>query len=357
MSLGQSVAISGSTAVVGAPSTAANTGAAYVFVRVDGVWSQQAELLASDGAMGDNFGSSVAISGSWVVVGAPTKNTFKGAAYVFARNNGAWTEQAILSDPAGGAYNQFGWAVSISGSTALVSAPFKHGTGVAYLFRRAGSAWTHLAPLAASDGSQGDGFGVSAALSGSTAVIGAPYRASYTGAAYVFNGSGSSWTQQAELDASDGLANDTFGTSVAVAGSFAVVGAYGTDSGAGSAYVFVGPGGVWSEQAELTASDRAHGNFFGGSVTISGSTVAVGADDQRYDFGAVYVFGRATGTWSQEAELTASDGGHIDHFGTSVALDRTTMVIGASGHDLGQGAAYVFASGAGGRSDRAVAVG
>jgi len=341
-SFGDAVAISGSTAVVGASATDLNTGSAYVFVNSGGVWSQQAELKASDAATGDNFGGSVAIAGSTVVVGAKTKDSFQGAAYVFAWSGGVWTQRAKLTASDGEGYDQFGWSVAVSGSTAVVTAPFRNGTGAAYVFVRSGSIWTQQAEVTASDGVTDDGFGISVAMSGASMLIGAPYRNSYAGAGYVFTGSGAIWSQEAELTASDGAPNDYFGYGLAISGNTAVMGAMGRNSGTGTAYVFVNSLGTWLQQAELTASDGAHDYFFGRSVAISRTTALVGSANQSYSNGAAYVFVRSGGSWSQQAELTAPDGGHLDHFGGSVSLFRSTALIGANGHRLGRGAAYVF---------------
>jgi hypothetical protein len=150
---------------------------------------QQAELTARHGAAGDGFGDAVAISGSTAVVGAPGKSSNTGAAYVFVRSGTAWSEQAKLTDPHGVANDDFGASVAISGSTALVGASGKNsGTGAAYAFARSGTAWSRQATLKASDGAAGNNFGASVAISSSTAVIGAPFKNSTTGAAYVFGG-------------------------------------------------------------------------------------------------------------------------------------------------------------------------
>jgi nucleoside-specific outer membrane channel protein Tsx len=191
-----------------------------------------------------------------------------------------------------------------------------------------------------------DSFGWSVAVSGSTAVVGAYFKNHSTGAAYVFVRSGTIWSQQAELTASDGARQDSFGWSVAVSGSSAVVGAYSRNSNEGAAYVFVRSGTIWSQQAELTASDGASGDFFGYSVAISGSAAVVGAQGKNSFTGAAYVFVRSGTIWSQKAKLTASDGASGDSFGHSVAISRSTAVAGAYAHNSSAGAAYAFVLGA-----------
>jgi uncharacterized repeat protein (TIGR03803 family) len=339
---GTSVAIDGFTAVVGAPGKNLTNGAAYVFVRSGTTWTQQAELIASDGAPNDQFGFSVAISGSTAVVGAYEKNSYTGAAYVFVRSGTTWTQQAELtaSDGAGG--DAFGISVAISGSTAVVGAEGKNFlAGVAYVFVSSGTTWTQQAELTASDTVTGELFGVSVAISDSTAVVGAiGYNVSF-GAVYVFVRSGTTWTQQAELTASDGVADDGLGYSVAVSGSTVVAGAPGKNSSTGAAYVFVRSGTTWTQQAELTASDGAPQDAFGTSVASSGSTAVAGALGGN-TVGAAYVFMRSGTTWTQQDELTASDGTSGDAFGLSVAISGSTAVVGARNKGAFMGAAYVF---------------
>jgi hypothetical protein len=339
---GASVAVSGSTAVVGAPGSNSTTGVAYVFVRSGTTWSQQAGLTAAGGAEGDDFGWSVATTGSRAVVGAWGSNSDAGAAYLFVRSGTAWSQEAGLTDPGGVADDYFGYSVAISGSTAVIGAWGSNSdTGGAYVFVSSGSTWSEQAELTAADGAAGDDFGDSVAIAGSTAVVGAPFHNSDAGAAYVFTQSGSTWSQQAELTAADGAPGDDFGASVAIAGSSAVVGAYGSNSSAGAAYVFVRSGGSWSPQAGLSAADGAAGGDFGHSVAISGSTAMVGAYGSNSSAGAAYVFTLP----SQQAELTAS--AFADEFGYSVAISGSTAVVGARVKSPGgyeSAAAYIFVS-------------
>jgi hypothetical protein len=339
---GWTVALSGSTAVLGAPGKLP-TGAAYVFVRSGSIWSQQAELTASDGTQFDAFGGSVAISGSTAVVGAPDRNSFTGAAYVFVRSGSVWSQQAELTASDGASIDYFGVSVGISGSTVVVGAEGKNSfTGAAYMFVRSGTVWSQQAELTASDGAQQDSLGHSVAISGSTAVVGAYAKNHSTGAAYVFLRSGSVWSQQAKLTASDGARGDYFGWSVAVSGSTAVAGAFARNADIGAAYVFLRSGSVWSQQAELTASDGAQDDAFGFSVAIAGSAAVVGLSPSNSNPGAAYVFLRSGTAWSQKGKLTAFDGGSNDAFGHAVAISRSTMLVGAYGHDSSTGAAYVF---------------
>jgi trimeric autotransporter adhesin len=363
---GYSVAVNGNTAVVGAtchPYQPPNCGpgAAYVFVQNAGAWSEQAELAASDGAAGDGFGYSVAVSGSTVVVAA-RYHAFGseydyGSAYVFVESSGTWTQQAELTASDGSTLDFFGSSVAVAGSTIVVGANGNNTyTGAAYIFVQNGTTWTQQAELTASDGVQFNFFGNSVAISGSTVVVGSPFHEASgsnnpgPGAAYVFTQSGETWSEQAEFTASDGVAGDGFGWSVAVDGGTAVAGAgghtVGSNSGQGAAYVFVQNGLAWNQQAELTASDGQAGDHFGTSVAVSGSSVVVGTNPGTNGQGTAYVFGQNGTAWTQQAELTASDGAVSDDFGWSVGLNGNTALVGAPYHKVGsnlqQGAAYMF---------------
>jgi hypothetical protein len=168
------------------------------------------------------------------------------------------------------------------------------------------------------------------------------------GAVFVFTRSAGVWTQQAELAPSDGESGDNFGTSVSLQGNTLVAGAPGKNSGTGSAYVFNRAGNVWSQQTELTASNGAAGDTFGASVWLSGDTAAVGAPGNNNSTGAVYAYTVTAGMWSQQAELTASNGGANDEFGFSVSLDGNTLIAGAPYRNFQGsgarplGAAYAF---------------
>ena len=307
---------------------------------------QQAYLKASNTDGNDQFGSSVAVAGDTVVVGAPGESSNATGVNGNQANNGA------------------------------------SNSGAAYIFIRSGGIWTQQAYLKASNSQADDYFGISVAVSGDTVVVGANGEDSnatgvngnqgdnnlyYPGAAYVFIRTGSTWTQQAYLKASNTGNNDVFGTSVAVAGDTVVVGAPYERSNAtgvngnqadnslycpGAAYVFVRSGGIWSQQAYLKASntDAYDSNlaydYFGCSVAASGDTVVVGAygessngtgvngnqgNNSAHSSGAAYVFIRSGGSWTQQAYLKASNTDAADHFGCSVAISGDTVVVGAYG--------------------------
>ena len=405
---GYSVAVDGDTVVVGAYQhditddqdiTSGDAGAAYVFTEVDGVWSEPVKLTASVPAPGDYFGYSVAVDGNVAVVGAYQHDITDdqgitsgdaGAAYVFTWDSitRVWEQTAKLtaSVPAPGDY--FGYSVAVDGDVVVVGASTGDRTdtggntitdsGAAYVFTKVSGVWSQAAKLTASDGAANDEFGVSVAIEGDTVVVGAHKHDansnSAAGASYIFTKPATGWandpginyrTETARLTAPDGAANDEFGISVAVHGDeenrdTVVVGAHqhditddqGITSGdAGAAYVFKGDpySGKWSYAAKLTASDAAPGDEFGISVAVDGSTVVVGAylynraDGAVPDSGSTYVFARDsdTGVWSQTRNLAAPNSNQDDRFGYSVAVDAGTLLAGAPQDDEDPGFAYV----------------
>ncbi|WP_282421188.1 MYXO-CTERM sorting domain-containing protein [Polyangium sp. 15x6] len=356
---GYSVALSGDMALVGAyghDESGGASGAAYVFVRSSGAWTQQAKLLANDGAAGDSFGYSVALSGDTAIVGArddDDKGDHAGAAYVFVQSGGVWTQQAKLLANDGETGDGFGYSVSLSGDTALVGAIFGGESGVdsgsAYVFVRSSGVWTQQAEFVANDGAADDLFGWATTLSGDMALVGAVWdddKGSDSGSAYVFVRSSGAWTQQAKLLANDGATGDSFGVSIALSEDTALVGAYHDDAedpNSGSAYVFVRSGGDWTQQAKLVANDGAASDLFGWSVALSGDTALVGAQGDDMNSGSAHVFVRSGGDWTQQPKLFGSnDPSSGIRFGSSIALSGDTVLVGA---DLGQnmtGSAHVF---------------
>ena len=394
---GYAVAVDGDIAVIGAfqdDDNGVDSGAVYVFSRVEGVWTQAAKLTALDGEAYDNFGISVAVDGDTVVVGAPGNDgagADSGAAYVFTRNDGAWDDRVKLTASDGAALDYFGYSVAVDGDTVLVGAyrdddeeNDSEDSGSAYIFTKPNSSggwadWdpmadTETAKLTASDGADDDWFGVSVALDGNTAVIGASGdddKGIDSGSVYVFVKPPGAWADGNETDkrtADDGEAQDNFGYSVAVdvdtvevSGAevevaTVVVGAYQHDPidpdsdpdstlyllDAGAAYVFTrDSGGVWDEGERLTADDGDALDYFGYSVAVDVDTVVVGAyedDDNDSASGSAYVFTRdSNGEWSQKKKLTDEDGEAGDWFGYSVAVDsaaHTALVGAGSAHVL-----------------------
>jgi len=418
-SFGRNVAIDGDTLIIGAPDedsagvgvnsgleaddSESGSGAVYVFIRTNGVWSLQAYIKASNAETGDAFGSSVAISGDTLVVGAPNEDS---------------SLTTVIQSPASATETATGNGAFESGSV--------------YVFTRAGTTWSQQAYVKASNAGAADHFGSAVAIHGNTIVVGAPGEdghlltgstapppdntttgdgASASGAAYVFTRSGTTWSQQAYIKASNAGANDNFGTHVAISLDTAAVGATGEDSNltgilagspnegttgnavsnSGSVYVFTRSGTNWTQQAYVKASNTDGGDTFGSSIAINSDTLVVGApgegstgtgvnpgptaeaDNTANASGAAYVFTRSGTTWSQQAYVKASNTEVSDAFGTSVSINGTKLVVGAPGENsnlttvlqgspsnlatgggaAGAGAVYTFVNQGGGWSQEA----
>jgi hypothetical protein len=203
---GSSVAISGDTAVIGAPGFNSNTGRAYVFARTGKKWKQTAELTSSDASLEADFGDSVAVSGTTAVIASPDSDVVPlgGHAYVFAKSGSTWKQTAELSATVTGAGGDidFGAAVAISGATALISAPEQDTYGRVYFFARTAGAWKLVSKLSGTHGAVRDGFGASMAISGSTAIVNAPGKESKPDHAFLYGKSPSSWKLIAQLKGS-----------------------------------------------------------------------------------------------------------------------------------------------------------
>ena len=345
---GFAVAVYGDTAVVGAEKDddlGINSGSAYVLVAKGNSWSQLQKLTASDGSVGDKFGTSVSIHAKKILVGAGGQDdagTDSGAAYVFIRNGNTWSQQTKLTAPDAAAFDEFGHSVSISGGTALVGSwlddPKGANSGSAYVFSRSGNSWSMQAKLSASDGAVLDEFGGAVSVTPGVAVVSSQKDddlGSDSGSAYVFVRSGIKWNQQAKLTAADGAAWDEFGGSLSSVGDTVIVGANKDDdrgNDSGSAYLFSRTGAIWIQQQKLTAPDGAGGDYFGAAVAISGEAALVGAywdDDRGGNSGSAYLYSRSGTTWSQKAKLTAPDGTATDHFGQAVAISGDVDIVGA----------------------------
>jgi hypothetical protein len=241
-------------------------------------WTQQARLLPSDPVQNAAFGQYVSLEGDTALVGAPFANSVKGSAYVFVRSGGVWTQQAELTAPGGVAGDEFGYPVAISGNTALVGAPNRATSqGSAYVFVRSGTTWTFQQQLTATGGMAYDGFGTAVALLGDTAMVAAAGANSQTGSVYVFNRAGTVWSQSQSFAATDSSSGSFFGNAISLNATTAVVGALGQNNMTGAAYIFTLSGGAWRQTAEIVGSDSMAGDFFGSAVALSGSTALVGA--------------------------------------------------------------------------------
>lgn len=401
---GHAVALDGDTLVVGAwdedsgssgingnqsDNSGNDIGAVYVFVRSGGIWTQQAYLKASNPDDIDTFGTSVAISGNTIVVGAQGEDSNAigsngnqsdnsvaqaGAAYVFVRSGTTWTQQAYLKSSTAG-FNNFGNSVAIDGNTIAIGAEGEDSasagingsetgtgapsSGAVYVFTRSGTTWSQQAYIKSSNSQSGDQFGNSVALNNDTLAVGAvgedsaatgiggnqgDNSASGSGAVYVFIRSGSTWTQQAYVKASNSTANSSFGGSLSLDSNTLAV---GTDN-ASTAYVFTRSAGAWTQEALLQGANTENGDQFGISVAVHGDTLAVGAsgedsaatgingdgaNNSASDSGALYVFTRSGTTWTQRDYIKASNGEAGDSFGSAIAVNNGTIAGGTPFED------------------------
>lgn len=363
-SLGGSAAVSGEQAVVGAPNAAGavpNSGAAYVFAKAGDNWSQIAMLTAPDGAGGDLFGRSVALSGDWLAVGAPEDDapSNSGSVHLFRNAGGNWQYHSKLTAPDAATNDLFGTSVALEGGWLLVGAPnddtgaFNAGAVYAFAYDESNGAWVFSGQI--TPGLAGDFFGISLALRGGIAAIGATGddgRALNAGAAYAYRLEDDAWVQEGVLRGSDSGASDEFGASVAVGQDWIVVGAPRDNEGlhvdAGAAFFFHFDGATWSEAFKYISADASASDFLGRSVTIDGDVAAVGSpaeDSTGTNAGAVYVLRRVDGLWVADPQLTAPDTAAFDAFGTAVALAGDELFVGATGDDdSGDGAGAVYAA-------------
>jgi hypothetical protein len=410
---GTALAVSGNLAVVGASKensaacgvdgnalneSSLGSGAAYVYARQDGIWVQQAYLKASNTGDYDGFGSAVAISGETIVIGAMLEDsasggidgnqadntaTAAGAAYVFVKENGAWIQQAYLKAAEPHEWDLFGAAVAISGDTIVIGANREDSAatgvngnaadqsasraGAAYVFTRSSGTWSQQAYLKASDTAANAEFGSAVGIAGDAVVVGAPLAAGNAGAAYFFHRSGSTWSPQARVSASNAAAGARFGYAVSISGNSAAIGARGEASAAtgvggnqadssapeaGAVYVFSNNGSAWSQEAYLKASNTGSGDCFGDALALDGDRLVVGAwgedsaasgvngngaDNNAEGAGAAYLFSRIAGVWLQEAYLKASNSEAGDWFGGAVAISGDTLLAAAE-RESGSGA-------------------
>ena len=311
-----------------------------------------------DGAIGDVFGVSVAMRRGVAAIGAhydDSPQTNAGSVSVYRVRAGAWAHEQKLTASDANPNDNFGSSVDTDGTVVIVGASvagFGGAFGAAYVYRYDGTQWIEEQKLLASDGVEGDRFGGAVAVRGNTAVVGAWSNNGGRGAVYVFQYENSQWLERQKLVASDRDPFAEFGTSLALGSDNLVVGAPGT-SGAlgaayGAAYIFRLKHGQWYEQQKLTASDGDLFEFFGDSVSLSGSTVLISCirdDELGIDAGAAYIFEQEGTDWVERQKLTASDGEAGDGFGSSVALHQRVAIIGDANDNstaIEDGSAYLF---------------
>jgi hypothetical protein len=343
------------------PSGTDNSGAAYVFTRASGslAWSYNQRLMAPNSSDEDHFGHAVALSAdaTCAVVGASDANSMQGAVYVFSRASGASSfsySERLTSDPEqSGAL--FGQHLAISSDWLAVGAfGWNSSTGAAFMFSQSGSVWTQTQILSAHDGVVNDEFGHSAAMSSGGAIFatGAAKKDASQGQAYIFSRTGNTWAQQAAINASDGVAGDNFGSTVAVSGDAQVVavGATGFNSSRGAVYVFTRSTLSWVQSAKVTPSPVPAFAGCGSSLSLTadGTRMAVGCLGLEVVSGRAYLFTRAAGSTSWAQELVATALGmpaEVDLFGTvALTASGTWLAVGADFATASNGASRAGAA-------------
>jgi hypothetical protein len=368
---GLSVALSadGNTAIVGGPQDNSDLGAAWVFTRSAGVWSQQAKLVGTGAVTPSAQGSSVALSadGNTAIVGGYGDNSGVGAAWVFTRSAGVWTPQGgklVGNGAVGGSLQGFSVALSADGNTAIVGGPQDSiDTGAAWVFSRSAGVWTSQGGKLVGSGAVGANVyqGTSVALSadGNTAIVGGPSddynieTATRPGAAWVFTRSGGVWTQQGSKLVGTGAAagGASQGTSVTLSadGNTAIVGGPSDKSNLGAAWAFTRSGGVWTQQgSKLVGTGAAGPNVNQGtSVALAGdgNTAIVGGIEDNLQTGALWVFARSGGVWTQQGSKlvgAGAVGGAEQGFSVALSGDSNTAIVGGPFDNSNAGAAWVF---------------
>ncbi len=364
---GFSVGIDANTAIVGATrddEAGIDAGAAYVFVRNQFGWAPQAKLIGNNTESDDNFGFAVDVEGDFAIVTSP-KNRGSGSAYIYRREGTEWEQKRnrvrirmIPIDPDGA--SAFGVSVDIKGDTAVIGATGgnvgEDVVGAAYIFtQNEPPFWNQHTKLVAADRGGGDQLGFAVAIGENEVIAGAPRHNAgglSSGAAYIFQQrEDTSWVESGKLSDGETASEDQFGVSVSISGNFAISGAQQDDDiapNAGAAYIFERSGILWLQRTKLTVDDAKAGDLFGNAVAMDGTTVLVGApgvDDAGPEAGAAYVFVQVGEEWIQQARLIGDDLEMFDRFGAAVTVHGDTAIIGAHGKDevgTDSGAAYVF---------------
>jgi hypothetical protein len=342
---GSAVAISGDYVIIGAmhddDGDKTNSGAAYLYKRESNTWVKKQKLLASDAASNDYFGCAVAIDGDIAFIGAYNKGS--GAAYLFENNNDTWTQKEKLT---GGDSNaQFGWSVSISEETVIVGAPYddSNNYGAAYIFVKGVNGWSKQQKIKYSQ-QPNQRFAWSVSISRNIAVIGEPYYYYNTSNKYYYSRIHSflrengSWSRKGEI-AQAYKPNSYFGYSVSISGQNVIVGQYNSNL----AYIYsIDPQGEMTQVKQLKPPSGSI--QFGYSVSISENYAIVGAnydDDKFSNEGSAYIYYFKDNDWFFHSKIAASNNAQSDQFGSAVAISNDSVIVGAPNKD-GKGSSYVY---------------
>ncbi len=347
---GTSIAIDGDTLVTGGFFDDSQAGAAWVFTRTDGVWTQQGSKLVGTEAVGNaRQGNSVAIDGDTLVVGGPNDDSNAGAAWVFTRTDGVWTQQGskLVGTGAVGAASQ-GISVAINGDTIVVGGRGDNSNaGATWVFTRTNGTWTQQGSKLVGTGAVGNAQkGGAVAIYGDTIVVGGAADNSGRGATWIFTRTGSTWTQQGSKLVGTGAVGTTSrqGYSVSVYEDTLISGGTGDNTNSGAVWVFTRTNGTWTQQgSKLVGTDAVGGAFQGTSISIHEDTIVSGGSEDVSGLGAAWVFTRTDGVWTQKgSKLVGSGRLGYAYQGYSVSIYEDTIVFGGYGDNSDIGAVWVF---------------
>lgn len=364
---GSAADINGNYAIIGAPNTQIGgyylAGSAHIYQKEGEIWTEKQQLVASDVSSSAEFGSSVAISDNFAIVGAPSavnNGTKSGAIYIYRNYGSEWILFQRFASPFNEGTCFFGESVDISGSYAIVGAPLADtsrdiNTGVAVIFYFNGSYWWPQRTISASDGAYGDWFGFSVKLDVENAIVGAPYdnnqRGTNGGSAYIYSKS-SGWAQRQKIMASGSTANAYAGHAVSIYGNYAIMGApfesNERGAGAGAAYFYTFNGSSWQQIHRFVPPYAMDDQYFGRSVDIIDFMAAVGGPNSYHNAGLVHIYYMDSGTWMYLEELNGSHSVSADnpYFGSSIRLYGEFGIFGAPGNkdenEIETGTAYIF---------------
>ncbi len=346
---GATVAVGDDEVFAGEPMNSSKPGAVYLYRRNgEGAWAESGTLTASDAVAGDRFGSAIAVDGDRLIVGATKQHEGMGAAYVFHRDaEGEWTEEAVLTADDGAEGDGFGTAVALSDGVALVGAPTQNdNTGAVYVYRTDDAgAWIPGAKLAGSELAIGDRFGSSIALEGDAALVGAPRRNENAGVVYAFHREDGVWSEQAQLSGKGTEGDVRFGSALVLREGHAVVGAPRNNRFIGAAFEFVFDEEIkeWQQVSMLVPFDATPQTRFGRSVDMDDGEIWVGAPGAGRFSGAIYIFRRnAHGVWQSASKLAAGDLQSGDFFAGTMSVRGNLAVAGVPGADGREGTAVIF---------------
>ncbi len=352
LGFGNAVAVGDGEIFVGEPGNNMLPGIVYIFqTGANGTWTEAGQLTASDGEAGDRFGAAIAVSGDLMVIGSTQPDSGRGAAFVFQKSaRGEWVEVARVEVDDAQANDRFGSAVAISGETVLVGSSARaENAGAVYAFHRDDSGkWASAGSLMGTDVAAADRFGSTLALEGNRALVGAPRQDENKGVVYAFlyNAETMVWDEIGKLQGGNIESNNRFGGALALNGDWALIGAPRFNHFIGAVYTFQfdAESSEWNERLQLVPFDGSRQNRFGTSLAFDGQSAWIGAPGANGFQGVIYLFQRdeESGTWTGATKLTAGDLQRGDFFSGTVAAGAGLAVVGIPGDDYGAGTALVY---------------